>query len=262
MRILVVGDPHGKLPKSLPKKNIDLILVTGDLGKADLAREIFIKNLNRKKEGLKEIEYTPSLTKKVWVKIHNSTLNVLKKLTKIAPTYSLLGNVGASTDYELKQESIKFGVKLPLIRKSMNSIKNFYLVRNRIRRINGLKIGFLDYFLDVSWAKEFEPKDSSLLKRARKKADKAKKILRNFGDVDILVCHQPPYGVLDKVGPPAPKHWHGKHAGSKVILDYIKRKQPKYVFCGHIHEAKGKKKIGKTTVVNVGVHGDYYVLEI
>ncbi|MFQ5531940.1 MAG: hypothetical protein ACE5ES_04955 [Candidatus Nanoarchaeia archaeon] len=78
------------------------------------------------------------------------------------------------------------------------------------------------------------------------------------------MCHQPPFGYLDKVSGKfgAPKHWRGKHAGSKVILDYIKKHQPKYVFCGHIHEGKGKTKIGKSIVYNVGFNGDYVVIDI
>ena len=38
MKVLVIGDPHGVLPKKIPRK-VDLILITGDLGKADLARK-------------------------------------------------------------------------------------------------------------------------------------------------------------------------------------------------------------------------------
>ncbi|MBU4069864.1 MAG: metallophosphoesterase [Nanoarchaeota archaeon] len=50
MKILVIGDPHGKLGKikKLNLKNIDLKLITGDLGKADLARKRFFENLERR----------------------------------------------------------------------------------------------------------------------------------------------------------------------------------------------------------------------
>jgi len=40
MKILVIGDPHGNLPKNLPK-NVDLILLNGDIGKSDLAKKIW-----------------------------------------------------------------------------------------------------------------------------------------------------------------------------------------------------------------------------
>ena len=120
-----------------------------------------------------------------------------------------------------------------------------------------LKIGFLEYFTDNSWVKEFQSKDKKTIKRARLGTAKAKRVLKRFGKVDILVCHQPPYGVLDKVGKEggAPKKWQGKHAGSKAVLDYIKKYQPQYCLCGHIHEGNGEKKIGKTRVINLGLHG-------
>jgi len=40
MKILAIGDPHGDIKriKEIPIKGIDLILITGDIGKADLAR--------------------------------------------------------------------------------------------------------------------------------------------------------------------------------------------------------------------------------
>jgi len=264
MKVLVIGDPHGKLPKKIPK-NVDLILITGDIGKADLARKFYFKNVERKKKGFDEIEETSEFSKKVWGEIYNSTLQILKRLSKIAPVYSILGNVGTRTDYEMKKDEKKIGIKLPYLRLSMNKIKDFHLVRNSVRTINGLKIGFLEYFVDNCWIKEFREKDKKRIRKAKKETDKAKKILKWFAKqkIDILLCHQPPYGVLDKVTwKEAPKHYQGKHAGSKIILDYIKKYPPKYVFCGHIHEGKGKKKIGKTIVINAGVFGDYFLLDI
>ena len=44
MKILIVGDPHGVLTREFPK-DVELILITGDLGKASLAKER--KNLER-----------------------------------------------------------------------------------------------------------------------------------------------------------------------------------------------------------------------
>lgn len=80
--------------------------------------------------------------------------------------------------------------------------------------------------------------------------------MNNFGSLDVLVCHQPPYGYLDVTNNPnAPKEWKGKHAGSKVILDYVKKYKPRYVFCGHIHEGEGHEKLGATEIYNLGVAG-------
>jgi len=261
MKILAVGDPHGsKKVKKIPVKNIDLVLITGDVGKADLVRERFFENVKREKKGLPELKDDRRLKKAVYNEIYNSSLEVWKYFSKFAPTYSILGNVGTNMlkDSEVKKDEKEFKIKLPYLRKGISKLNNFYLVKNVVRNINGLRIGFLEYFVDTNWVQDFKPSNyNKSLDKAKKETKKAKRILRNFKNLDILICHQPPYGYLDKVSSKynPPKNWIGKHAGSKVILDYVKKYQPKYVFCGHIHEGEGKAKIGKTEVYNLGVAG-------
>lgn len=71
----------------------------------------------------------------------------------------------------------------------------------------------------------------------------------------IMVCHCPPLRTaLDQVR-------DGVHAGSTAVREFIQRVQPRYFFCGHIHEAEGVSvKIGETQAVNVGKRG--YLLEL
>ncbi|MDP2947543.1 MAG: metallophosphoesterase [Nanoarchaeota archaeon] len=263
MKILAIGDPHGKLPKNIPKK-FDFCIITGDLGKANLARKRFFENQKRKQNDLPGLEETETYTKEVYNEIHYSTISVLKFLSKFAPVYTIQGNVGIFKKSESKEIKKKWKINLFSTREKIKSIKNVNLIKNQFRIINGLKIGFLEFFTDTSWVKEFRPMDySKKMKSAKKQTDKAKKILSRFKGLDILVCHQPPYGILDKVNfPGIPKNWIGKHAGSKAILNYIKTYQPKIVLCGHIHEAKGKAKIRKTVVYNLGCCGDYKILKI
>ncbi len=264
MKILVVGDPHGRLPKKIPKKE-DFIIITGDIGKADLARVRYFENVEREKKGLEKLENDSKFGKKVFDEVYNSTISILKKYSSIAPTYSIIGNVGTYMlkETEMKKEEKELGIKLPRLKKRIDRVKNFHLARNVVRNIGGLRIGFLEYFVDNCWIKEFGDKDKKRIKMAKKETEKAKKVLKGFGSLDILVCHQPPFGVLDKMlNRNGPKTWYGKNAGSKVILDYVKKYQPKYVFCGHMHESKGQKKIGKTEVHNIGFNGDYKMFDI
>lgn len=262
MRILAIGDPHGDLKKikKIPIKDINLILITGDSCKADLLRARIFENVRRKKKGLEKLDYDGEFIKKAYMEIYNSSLSVLKYFSRFAPTYFILGNIWTDRVYDskMKKEEAKYNIKLPSFRQAINKIDNFYFVRNVLRIFNNLRIGFLEYFIDNSWIKEFNEKDKKKIKSAKKETEKAKRILERFSkNLDILICHQPPYGYLDKVSGKygAPKKWVGKHAGSKVILNYIKKYQPKYVFCGHIHEGEGKVKIGKTEVYNLGVAG-------
>lgn len=124
MKILVVGDPHGKLPKKIPK-NVDLILCPGDIGKADLARKIFFENLERKRKGLDELEEDGKFQKRVYNEIHYSSINVLKHLSKIAPTYTLKGNVGIPNITESRKDSKKWGIKFPCTKCEIDKIKIF-----------------------------------------------------------------------------------------------------------------------------------------
>ena len=263
MRICAISDPHGGLDKikQIPLSDVDLFLLTGDLGSASLARKMAFDNIERKKQGLEAIEYTPAQKKRAFMEIYNSTMGIMRYLRKFAPVFTIFGNI-ESSNHDTREESREIGVALPFLSNDLNALPNVRIINNRIANFEGIRIGGLGYFIDTNWVQEFKP--SNFRKRmagAKKQTAKAKRVLRNFGPVDILVCHQPPYGVLDKVTAKyAPKHWQGKHAGSKTILQYIKSKSPKYVFCGHIHEGQGMKRIGRTEVHNLGV-GEHKVVE-
>lgn len=265
MRILAIGDPHGDIDKirQISLNNLDFILLTGDLGKADLARKRFFENLERKRQGLGELEDNAAWAKKVHGQVHNSTLDILRHLSKFASVYTLQGNVGIYTRSRVREDEEKYGIRLASTSEIINRMKDVHLVKNGLRVINGLRVGFLENFSDTCWVKEFKPADyADKMRQARKETEKAKRVLRRFSNLDILVCHQPPYGVLDKVtNPAAPKEWQGKHAGSKTILKYVQSHHPRYVFCGHIHEGEGEAKIGDTEVYNLGV-GGHKIIEL
>ena len=256
VKICAIGDPHGNLEKiRRVAKDVDFYLVTGDLGDASFFRKLVMENL---KKGIKIKSFVDESNvedrKKAYLRLHNSTLDILKYLSKVAPTYSIQGNVGIYTSKKVKETKDKEGIIIPYTRKIIDESPNMHLVKNVVRRIDGLKVGFLEYFVDESWVEEFG--DKKRIGKAKKDSDKARRVLERFGKVDILVCHQPPFGFLDKVGfVGAPKDWQGKHAGSKIILDYIRKFSPQYVFCGHIHEGEGSVKIGDTLVYNLGVAG-------
>jgi len=71
----------------------------------------------------------------------------------------------------------------------------------------------------------------------------------------ISVCHAPPWGTaLDRIS-------NLRHAGSKAVRSFLQREQPRFFFCGHIHEAAGvSEKLGETSAMNVGKKG--YLLDL
>jgi Icc-related predicted phosphoesterase len=71
----------------------------------------------------------------------------------------------------------------------------------------------------------------------------------------IAICHVPPFGTaLDRIT-------GLRHAGSKSMRDFLQREEPRYFFCGHIHEAAGvSEKLGSISAMNVGPKG--YLLDL
>lgn len=66
----------------------------------------------------------------------------------------------------------------------------------------------------------------------------------------IAIFHCPPLMTrLDRIA-------NLKHAGSAAVRDFLQREEPRYFFCGHIHEAAGvAEKLGGTSGMNVGKKG-------
>ncbi len=70
------------------------------------------------------------------------------------------------------------------------------------------------------------------------------------GESLILVTHMPPKNTkLDHL-------FNGEHGGSESVKKIIKDRQPEIHLCGHIHEAYGEEKIGKTLSINIGAVKD------
>lgn len=69
---------------------------------------------------------------------------------------------------------------------------------------------------------------------------------------EVVLSHPPPRGT--RVDATAA----GAHVGSVAVRSFIDDVQPALVVCGHIHEACGIDRVGKTVVVNCGYGGKGY----
>lgn len=54
-------------------------------------------------------------------------------------------------------------------------------------------------------------------------------------DLDVLITHCPPYGILDK-------NIRGEHCGDSILQNILRIKRPKYHIFGHIHQSYGQAK--------------------
>lgn len=72
-------------------------------------------------------------------------------------------------------------------------------------------------------------------------------------DCDILISHQPPFGILDSA--------NNINYGSKLLLETSQRIKPTYPLFGHIHYAYGIAYIDDTTFVNASLMDESYNLK-
>lgn len=107
---------------------------------------------------------------------------------------------------------------------------NIHLINNKKKIIDGYSFGGYISFKDMDWA--FNTVDVD-------------KILSQLLDVDFLVSHSPPYGVLDEILK-YESHLSGQniydHMGDKLLANYILAEKfinLKALFCGHAHEGRG-----------------------
>ena len=72
----------------------------------------------------------------------------------------------------------------------------------------------------------------------------------------IMVCHTPPKDTLIDVVR------SGMHVGSVTVRKFIEKFKPHVCISGHIHESRGKDKIGDTIVLNAGMFRDGWYIEV
>ena len=234
MKILALGDPHGILPKNLDKiikrNKIKLIICVGDW--AFTPEKPW---LEESWKGIKE------------KLVDQSYKNCINKICSYnLPVLTLRGNM-----YQYG-EGRKIADKI--IWKNKNLINKF----TSKLEIKGQHFIFFDVVFENSTLMNQKERKNKYRKydlpKSKKRAQKLNKLLKE-NPYSILITHNPPYGIVDKA-------YNGKYVGSKIISNAIKKHKPKLVLCGHIHEAKGKGKIGKTEIYNLGWHGDYAVFDV
>jgi len=260
MRILAIGDFHGKFQKKwvdlIKKEKIDLVVSNGDYFPFSY-RKIWFKYCYRTDTQLWDIVGKKKV--KEWIlKDLKSGESAIKKLNKVpVPVITVIGNLDYTRivdvmDFNLyKNRTAKWkwyeqDFFVPIIKKCKN-----------IKRFDYKYVRFGDIVFIGAYGGTFPGKvRSGAYKKHRKKLEN---LFKKFKEENkkrrvIFVSHNMPYNTrLDKItSKKAPEEVKGKHYGSKLIRRIIDRYQPVLHIGGHIHEGRGKQKLGKTLVINPG----------
>lgn len=286
-KIFVTGDFHGELLsrfiEKLKKEKPDFIFSPGDFCGSDKLAKFYFRYIYGKNE-----DEIPKKILKTYEKLEKISFErgkkVIEKLKSLGiKIYVVHGNWDPCPYHydilgERKNKHLFFkklqDKNFKLIDFSLINEKSFILVgggsstspgilnknllKKLLREAKTNKEKILVFFKFVKAKLEYRKREVALIKLFRK----AKKIQKRTKKPIIFLTHNCPYKTkldLIKKGPAK-----GKHYGSFLEKEIIKKFQPDFVFCGHIHESHGETKIGKSKVFNVGSakEGRFKTLEI
>jgi len=258
MKILIIGDFHGKflkkIPKIIKKEKVDLIVSLGDFFPFSF-KKIWFEHCYGKKIELWEV-----IGKK---KVRGYIFKDLKQGEKVlqfldglnVPIITVVGNIDYTRINDCYENDIYQRIKWKWERQDFFSkiIKRY----KNIKRFDYSYLKFGNYVFIGAYGgssngqvksnnfKGYKKILDNLFTRF-KKENKEKRV--------IFVSHNVPYNTkLDLVNSKdAHKKAKGKHLGSKLVRRTIEKYKPFLYFGGHVHESSGLDKLGKTILVNPG----------
>jgi Icc-related predicted phosphoesterase len=261
MKILAIGDFHGKFPmklrKRIKKENPDLIISIGDYFPF-FNRKLFFKYSYATDIRLWEILGKKKVKTGILkdLKKGKIVLNILNKMP--IKVFSVIGNM----DYTRMHDCYDVGKTLWKKAKIWKwEMQNFFspIIKKykNIKMFEYKAVKFGDVVFIGGYGHTFPGHvKSKNYKKYKKKLDKLFKKFRkeNKNKKVIFVFHNMPYNCkLDVIrDKEADERAKGKHYGSKLIRRIINKYRPVLGIGGHMHENQGKCKIGKTTVINTG----------
>ena len=261
MKILVIGDFHGRFPVKLKKeaKKADLVISLADYCPF-FYREVWFKHCYHSNTELWEV-----IGKKRYAQWIKKDLKhgekVIKELNKLSvPVHTVIGNLdytGVADVYDPKKSKWKWP--------EQDFFTNILKKYKNIRRFDYSFFKFNDLVFIGSFGHTFPGKVKS--KNYRKYKKKVDKLFNKYKKEKVIfVSHIVPYNTkLDKITAKyADKDVKGKHYGSKLIRRIILKYKPLLALGGHIHENQGKQKLGRTLIVNPGavVDGKAAIIEL
>ena len=271
MKILVIGDFHGKFPEKLKrevlKKEFDFIVGVGDYAGIDewysYIKYILGLKDKTKRKSAKEFfgkEKFRKLMKKDF-KAGEQVLLFLDSLEK--PGFFVFGN-GDDEWY-----NYPFSKKILQSKKrNLNFLKKINNLQEMTYKVKNYKgISFLGFggYMDAAANKSARTKEwqTKVEVRNKKAKNKMNSLIKKVRSNSIFIFHYPPFGVFDKILDKKNPFYRGR-TGVDFFRKVILKKKPLLVLCGHMHENYGRAKIGKTIVVNPGaaVEGKAAIIEI
>ncbi|MCK5321154.1 metallophosphoesterase [Candidatus Pacearchaeota archaeon] len=285
MKILVIGDLHGRKPR-IHFKDFDCIIQVGDIC-SDKEIAPYYKKLFRELKKNPEISLNiekmiiQDVGKKEFKQMEKRSLEGGRKILEFLnsfdkPVFIVPGNWDESygktkiknmdgRGYSRMKAFYDMWGGSEMNKKLVRGLKNIRDCQFRLHRfceVNILGYGLSSCPEKVS-RKNFNEKDYLKLKRAYEKLIGRLKDVYGKRDKKfptIFLTHNIPYSTKLDVGKQKGSYAYKKHLGSTIAKDFCVKSKPLLCIGGHMHEGRGKDKIGKTVVINPGFGRDAQVL--
>lgn len=266
MRFIVLGDiEKAKYVNELLKLDLrkyDFVLLTGDISGTPEGWKI------GKARGMGDKSYIPACkTPKIFYKeLLQPNIAKLRKIDCIVndiKDYTKVFSIWGNTDFNFVVSEVK--------------PKNIEIIHNKVVNINGFYLTGYNGHPIYPW-EITEPNKKDIFGYTHKETAKELHSFREeeiYADLTavtkklasrkvIVVTHSPPYKILDKVLtkliPWAVKSYGNiskeGNIGSTGLRKYLFEFKPILSVFGHVHEAKGIKKMDGTTFINAGIFNE------
>jgi len=288
MKILVIGDLHGRKPK-IHFKYFDCIIQVGDvcddkklgpywklrfyllkeIGEdAPSAEELMLSDIGE--EGIKKLEKNSLI-------MGRKILEYLNSFGK--PVFFVPGNWDQSwgetkiknpeaSNYAYYKSWFDRFLGLNTNKFLIKGLKNIYDCQFKNNEFN--KLNFIGYGLSNNQERIIKKPKKSLTKLEINKLDKVYfKIINALSSSykisnkkypTIFISHNVPYNTKLDIIKDKRNYAYNKHLGSYVAKKFCEKYKPLICIGGHVHEGVGKDKIGKTIVINPGYGKNAQVL--
>jgi len=287
MRILVIGDLHGRKP-IIKNKNFDVTVFVGDVCD-DREVSPLLKELFRARKKGKMLDEEEFLIEKVGGKkeLEKIYKRSLKKGNEILQYLDSFGKpifmVAGNWDQSYGETRIK-----DINKNNYTYLKTFYdwYLGDKInsKLIKGIKnlrncmfhshefegVNFMGYGLSSGPEKigkkrkkeDYSKSQVEKLIRASKRIDKKLSKVYKKGKrlPTFFITHNIPYGTKLDIVMDKKSYVYKKHLGSTTARNFCSKHQPVVCVGGHVHDHRGKDKIKKTIVINPGYGGKAQVL--
>jgi Icc-related predicted phosphoesterase len=257
LKILAIGDFHGKIPLFLPrvikKERPDLIISIGDFCDFS-ARKIFFKYVYKTDRFMEEV-IGKRKTEKYYKKDNESGKKIIGFLKELKiPIIAIMGNTDPSKYNDISTNGkiadlYKKYYLTPMFKRYED--KNFKIIDMNSAKFQDFvfigthKSSYQGYIPGKKW-----PEHKKQYLNYKQKLEKIFKKYKK--EKIILLSHNVPFKILDKIKTKNAEAKKDIHKGSFLTRTLIKKFQPLICISGHMHENQGTAKLGKTLVVNTG----------